>query len=353
VFPFKLPPRYEFDGPRLQGGQGYVYVCTDNYLERKVAIKVMKSVHDTSALQKELASIQAVRSRHIAQVYDLVFAKNSGMIGLVQEYVPGPDLEEYANLKKDFLALVYQVACGLADIHRSSRIHRDIKPSNIRLDGEKIAKILDFGLATVAKPDAETVHSRGTQYYIAPELYQSPPVKYTAVVDTFAFGVTARVVADGGKLPLGLKQTPPYATPLPSFSSCIIGLPQEVVALLDRCLAVKPQDRPKMDEIRDALAKRLVFGQHRGMITDQGKTHELSSVGQTVTLRVQNDTMTIKYDGLDFIVDAVSGDVFINNHAAQQGTSLPASCVITLGGPQLGQARTFVPFNVSHPAVVL
>jgi serine/threonine protein kinase len=75
VFPFPLPPRYEQPTERLEGGQGYVYVCRDEYLDRRVAIKVMKSKGDMSLLRAELAALCDIRSRHIAGVYDLISSK--------------------------------------------------------------------------------------------------------------------------------------------------------------------------------------------------------------------------------------------------------------------------------------
>src|SRR5882724_2309472 len=182
-FPFKLPTRYSYEGPTLEGGQGTVYVCRDQYLDRKVAIKVMTGTSDAAEIKKELSAIQAVWSRHVAQIYDLVSSQNGKAFGLVEEYVPGPNVSEYAasgEIKADYLKILYQLASGISDIHESGRIHRDIKPSNIKLDSEHVIKILDFGLTANAISDAVTVDARGTPCYIAPEFYATSPVRYTA-----------------------------------------------------------------------------------------------------------------------------------------------------------------------------
>lgn len=350
MLPVKLPERYKFLGQKLKGGQGDVYVCLDQYLDRKVAVKVMV---DDDDLRKELAAIQGVRSRHIAQLYEIV--ESSGSIALVQEYVPGDHVGEYAakhEMAREFEPILYQIACGLTDIHASGKIHRDIKPRNMKFDGERIIKILDFGLAAHATPDLDTVDARGTPCYIAPELYASPPIKFTAAVDSFAFGVTARVIAQGGALLPVFKQTPPYMTPFPSFSNCPIPIAPEVIQVLDRTLSVDPAMRPAMSEIRDTLEKRLVFGKHAAVIT-HGKNHVLRDIGKTGSLKIGNDGISITYDGLNFTIAAVTGDVYINNIPASAGMRLPDSCVITLGAWHLRSARTYVPFNVSHPEVVL
>jgi len=355
AFPFKLPPRYVYEGPTLDGGQGRVYVCRDTYLDRKVAIKVMKGVSDLTEIGKEMSAIQGVRSRHVAQIYDLVTSDHGSKVGLVQEYVPGPNVKDYAkkaDVNQEYLHLLYQIACGISDIHESGKIHRDIKPSNIKLDAENIVKILDFGLASDAGPDIETNDARGTPCYIAPELYVTPPIKYTPAVDTFAFGVTARVIAESGAIPPAFRQTPPYAHPFPGFATSPVKLPSEVVAILDLTLESDPTRRPLMSRVRQVLERRLLYGKHRAVVT-YGATHELAVPGKSIILQTGMGSITIKYDGLRFTVEAVSGDVYVNNAPAQVGRTLPGSCVITIGAPSLGAGRTFVPFNVSHPGVVL
>jgi serine/threonine protein kinase len=356
AFPFKLPPRYVYEGPTLSGGQGDVYVCRDTYLNRKVAIKVLVDSGDTVALRKELSAIQSVRSRHVAQLYDTVRPPKGAGIGLVQEFVPGPTVNDYqsgSDPTHDFIRVLYQIACGIADIHKAGKIHRDIKPSNIRLDGEGVVKILDFGLTSKMGVDAVTIDARGTMCYLAPELYVTAPIKLSPAIDTFAFGVTARVIAEGGAMLPVFRQTPPYRTAFPSFSGCSLSLPTEVVALLDKTLSVAPSDRPLMSEIRDLLGRRLLYGKHRAVVT-YGQMHELSKPGKSISLSIPGVGATaIKYDGLLFTIESVSGNVYINNRRAVVGEELPDSCVITIGAPVLGAGRTFAPFNVSHPGVVL
>ena len=141
------------------GGQGYVYIYKDTFLQRAVAIKEMKHPGDAHALRDELAKIREIRSRHVVEVYDLFEAKRSDRVALVEEYVPGPTLEELAASgggpsENEAIKILWQIASGLADIHGHGVIHRDIKPQNMKRDGEGIIKILDFGLSSIAAPDA-------------------------------------------------------------------------------------------------------------------------------------------------------------------------------------------------------
>jgi len=109
----------------------------------------MKSVADAEVLRKELSALRDLSSRHVVQVYDLLFSKNSSAAALIQEYIPGDDLREYVKTScsiEAHLKTLWQLSCGLEDIHAQSKVHRDIKPSNVKFDGERILKILDLSL---------------------------------------------------------------------------------------------------------------------------------------------------------------------------------------------------------------
>ena len=69
------------------------------------------------------------------------------------EYVSGHELAGYVPATRRALYLcLFQIACGLADIHAANCIHRDIKPLNMRYDGSGIIKIIDFGIGSSNNP---------------------------------------------------------------------------------------------------------------------------------------------------------------------------------------------------------
>jgi serine/threonine protein kinase len=163
VTPFKLPDRYTQTEESYEGGQGFVWIYEDTDLGRRVAVKFMRPTEDADQLLKEVASLRAIRSKHIAQIYDLQFQKKTKRPALIQEYVPGPDLSFIAEegvSTEVALLILYQVASGIADIHAARKIHRDIKPTNIKRDAEGIFKLLDFGLTCDALPQASTRQAR-------------------------------------------------------------------------------------------------------------------------------------------------------------------------------------------------
>jgi TolB-like protein len=80
--------------------------------------------------------------------------------------------------EKEVIRLGMQLSDGLAAAHEHGVVHRDLKPGNLRLTSDRRLKILDFGLAKLRQPLAETAvtesslqsHSiSGTLPYMAPE----------------------------------------------------------------------------------------------------------------------------------------------------------------------------------------
>jgi len=354
---FKLPSRYEYVGPRYEGGQGYVSIYKDTNLDRKVAVKYMKSVADAEVLRKELSALRDLSSRHVVQVYDLLFSKNSSAAALIQEYIPGDDLREYVKTScsiEAHLKTLWQLSCGLEDIHAQSKVHRDIKPSNVKFDGERILKILDFGLVSQLPSDDETVNARGTRHYLSPELCAPPPVKVTSAMDVYAFGVTAWYLLNAGTLPKALRQDPPQSdSRVPSFSTASFAVPSLVVTMLDRTLSLDPRRRPRISDVRQVLEDYLLTGRHVLTLSEGNNKRVLGSSGATATLRVGAASLAIRYNGLSFLIESVEGEVYINNTPAQAVTCIPGSCVLTFGSSGGPVGRTFVSASISKPEVVL
>ncbi len=164
----EFPSRYQYQEQCFEGGQGKIYLCQDTHLDRLVAIKYLKG--EPSPLRKEAVALSKVRSKHVVEVYD--FITDGLETAIVEEYISGSDLtkcHEQQLTSDKYLKILYQIACGIADIHAAGYIHRDIKPGNIKLSEENIIKILDFGLSSHSD-NANTINLRGTMPYIAPEL---------------------------------------------------------------------------------------------------------------------------------------------------------------------------------------
>jgi serine/threonine-protein kinase len=353
MFP-NLPSRYVPDGSQANGGFGSVFFCDDTHLERKVAIKVVNGELNRRRISDEMQALLQMRSKHVVQVYDVVVSAD-GRLGIVQEYVEGRDLSEL-NLTSasvsDYLKIIWQVSSGIADIHSANVIHRDIKPNNIKVDAEGVIKIFDFGLAREEGPFAKTIGFVGTVGFAAPELLQGG--QFTRAVDVYAFAVTALFLAAGDLPPCLL--TMPSSKPVPNpFLSTAFTLPSAVSDILYKCLASAPQDRPEMDEVESVLKRHLLFNRHQALAVHKGQATYINSSEPFVSLdALPIGRVDIQYDGLQFKIVDMEGEVSINNRTPDLFQEIPGSCVISLGGGHRRAAeRMFITFDVSYPEVVV
>jgi eukaryotic-like serine/threonine-protein kinase len=355
----KLPVRYEKVGINFSGGgMSTAFKCTDKHLDRDVLVKVLQKGVDQKRILDEVKALSAIRSKHVVQIFDVLKDNSGNVTAIVEEFLPGPDLNDTLPIKDVDLVLrhIYAIACGLSDIHAVKVIHRDIKPNNMKTDAEGCLRIFDFGLSREDGVNSETVGTIGTPGYIAPELCAPAhqTVSFTAAVDVFAFGATALKLIRG-KIPTELRAIPPK---LPcadaDFSKQVVVLPPTIASILNQCLSQKPSKRPSMNTVRDIIGRHLLYGRHKATMIVTAGVHYLEKVGQSVTLSAGSlGSVDVNYDGYDFIATNVKGDVFINNTIIAPPQNLPGACVITLGATSLGTKRRFITFDVTHPEVVL
>ncbi|MBD2232094.1 serine/threonine-protein kinase [Phormidium tenue] len=353
-----LPDRYRPDGTILKGGMSSVLPCIDLVLERKVAIKVLSTGSEFSRVQDEIKALQKIRSNHVVQIYDIVVGSSQSerVIGIVEEYLQGVDLTciDSKELNAgDFLKIIFQISSGLSDIHEQGLVHRDIKPTNMKYDQEGLLKIFDFGLTRIQGLNSHTQGFKGTPCFAAPELCTRGHVFFTEAVDVYAFGITILSLFQKD-LPEGMLQIPPDLSHVPSFREVIhFAVPDPVIDLLDLTLDEVPDNRPKVQTIRDTVKKYLLSNRHRAIIATPQRTYSLEEKNQAVRLSYTNfGQIEIVYNGLDFKVLNVSGSVFINNTTCKKGDLLPGSCVITLGDEK-SPSREFFTVDISHPEVVI
>jgi len=239
-----------------KGGMGAVYEAEQPSLSRKVAIKVLlkRDAAYAARFRREARLASKVVHEHIAQVYD-VGATPDGHDYLVMEYVDGTDLLTVirdAGLLtiERAVALTREILDGLAAIHALGIVHRDIKPSNVLLtrnsEGQEVVKLGDFGLAR-AHDDAtltKTGNIVGTTPFMAPEIFRGQAIDHRA--DLYAVGITLYQML-AGKLPF-LGATAEIGaqhvwSPPPPLGEQRTGIPEWLVAIVERSLAKSPADR--------------------------------------------------------------------------------------------------------------
>jgi serine/threonine protein kinase len=177
---------------------GDVYQAQHRVMNRLVALKVIKPklVQNEAAVQRFRREVQAAARLHDRNIVTAYDAEQAGSLHfLVMEYVEGVNLDEVVRRRgalpvAEACDAIRQAASGLQHAHELGMVHRDIKPHNLMLTPAGDVKILDFGLAGIARelhaeelPQAEhttiprtTIHQltqagsmMGTPDYIAPE----------------------------------------------------------------------------------------------------------------------------------------------------------------------------------------
>jgi serine/threonine protein kinase, bacterial len=269
-----LDGRFRVLGPLGSGGMGEVYLGEQVSLGRKVAIKVLH--HDLHAqpgmaerFKREARLLSAVEHPSVVRIVD--FGESGDAACLVMEFVEGQSLHDALQPgplpAPRALALLHQLAEGLAAIHDKGIIHRDLKPENVLIApsarGEQ-ARLVDFGIARLVEPEAGSALSQvgvvlGTPEYLSPE--QALGAKVDTRSDLYSFGVLAYRVLSGrlpfdGPTPRHFLSQHASSAPLPLERAApqlsrYVGL----LALVMRLLEKDPAKRyPTARELADALA---------------------------------------------------------------------------------------------------
>ncbi|TDE13421.1 serine/threonine-protein kinase, partial [Actinomadura sp. 6K520] len=179
----KIGDRYTRGKPLGVGGMGQIWEGTDDRLNRKVAIKIIRpGLPDRSAARRrfyrEARILARLRHPGIPALYD--FGAHDDELFIVMELVPAAvSLRDLiAERGDDLLPISWAVLIGaqfcaaLAAAHNAGLIHRDLTPSNIVLTLDGAVKILDFGVATALDPAEFSAithpgEAPGSAHYIA------------------------------------------------------------------------------------------------------------------------------------------------------------------------------------------
>ena len=285
-----LDERYEMQSVLGAGGMGTVYKAWQPSMEREVAVKVLhpRHTHDPRSVKRffrEAQSASRLVHPNIVTVYDFG-RSSSGHLYMVMEHVEGWTIGDliYHRAPLDpglAIALAVQICDALSEAHRRRTVHRDLKPDNIQLttvEGLVVAKVLDFGIARVARDPDEalatnmsTIDICGTPAYMSPEqiLGKAPDPRsdlYSLGVILFEMLCGERPFSDDNSVSLCMKQLnelPPRLSRLRSGEPLSVELDDVDEQLLMKEVA----DRPKTaTELRKLL---LACPESRGPIDVQ------------------------------------------------------------------------------------
>lgn len=254
------------------GGMGLVYRARKKFLDRTVAVKVLKP--HLAAVPSFLARFlregkvaSSLEHPGIVKVFDV--GEDGGRYYLIMEFVEGRNLLDVVSKEGRMpaakaLRIARQVAEALAYAHDRGVVHRDIKPGNIILADGGDAKIADLGLARPIREDTEVTNPGvivGTPVYMSPEQCRGTAVD--ARSDLYSLGATLYMLL-GGKPPFRGDSTAALIhrvvneMPKP-LKTLAPDVPDKVVTLVQRMMAKHPVARFQTgQEVAEAIDQVLL-----------------------------------------------------------------------------------------------
>jgi len=200
--------KYRILSPLGSGGFGTVYLATDTWIDRKVAIKVPHRQNvDFGELLREPRLLAALDHPNIVSI--TTAEKQDDVFFIVMEYVPGRTLEHIVAAEGAFdipRALDYacQICNAVDHAHAQGVIHRDLRPANVLVTDTDVVKVADFGTSRFLEIAAHGNTVIGSPPYMAPEQFEGRAVRAS---DIYSLGITMYQMLTGDL---------PYEAPAPA-----------------------------------------------------------------------------------------------------------------------------------------
>ncbi len=275
-----LGPAYRVESELGGGGMSRVFLAEEVRLGRRVVVKVLppELAAGVSAerFEREIQLAAKLQHPHIVPV--LTAGAKGDLLYYVMPHIAGESLRaRIAHARAlpvgETVRILRDVCDALAYAHTHGVVHRDVKPDNVLLSG-KHALVTDFGVAKAVASSSGgsgTLTSLGmalgTPAYMAPEQAAGDP-NVDQRADLYAVGalgyeLLAGRTPFGGLSPQGMLAAQVTATPDP-VTQHRDSVPPALAALIMRCLAKHPADRPQSADD--------VLGQLEAMATPTGAT---------------------------------------------------------------------------------
>src|SRR5215510_14460105 len=282
-----------------RGAMGVTYRATDTSLQRKVALKIIKtniaerSVDARERFVREARAAAAFRHEHIATVYQFGMRLETGQYFYAMELIEGETLDDRVHRTgpldaRTTIGIAEQVSSALAAAETHGLVHRDLKPANmmlvntnepemtgsnqarskrsrlraLRKRGIPVVKIIDFGLAKAfhTATDAKSLtHDRfvGTPAFASPEQFEHSALNVRSDIyslgETLWFALTGKIPFSGHTL--SEIHRAQQSNELPTEQLKAAHVPHRLKSLLESMLAFEPASRPGPQELSVQLQR--------------------------------------------------------------------------------------------------
>ena len=268
-----------------RGAMGVTYRATDTSLQRKVALKIIKTdIAERTAdarerFMREARAAAALRHENIATVYQFGMRLETGQYFYAMELIEGENLDDRVRRAgpldaRTTIQIAQQVTSALAAAEKHGLVHRDLKPANLMLvspDAEAadvsnnkklLVKIIDFGLAKAIHTQTDLkslTHDRfvGTPAFASPEQFEHSALDVRSDIfslgETLWFALTGKTPFAGRTLSEIHRAQKSNALPVEQLKAAHV--PHRLKSLLESMLALEPASRPGTRELAAQLQR--------------------------------------------------------------------------------------------------
>ena len=269
-----------------RGAMGVTYRATDTSLQRKVALKIIKTdIAERSAdarerFMREARAAAALRNENIATIYQFGMRLETGQYFYAMELIEGETLDERVRRTgplsvRSVIDIAQQVTAALATVEKRGLVHRDLKPANLMLispDGETtgagrnnekvFVKIIDFGLAKALNAPVDPnslTHERfvGTPAFASPEQFEHSALDVRSDIyslgETLWFALTGKTPFAGRSVQEIHQAQQSNALPMEQLKAAHV--PSGLRSLLQSMLALEPAARPGTHDLAAQLQR--------------------------------------------------------------------------------------------------
>ena len=294
-----VAPDYRVEQRIGEGGMGVVYRAHEVLMNRGVAIKVLRpecwTAEGAESFLREAQMLGNVPHKNVIVIFRP--GEGQGLQYYIMELVHGPTLEGRLEAGPIPPAEVVRIGSdllhGLQAMHRQGFVHRDIKPGNVFVLSDR-ALLGDFGIARPPSDQASDSHNRDcTPEYGAPEQVQGRLI--TPRTDIYSTGVVLYEAVSGRRFHEQSEQV--------DWS----GMPRDLARVLQRAVAVKPEERwPDAATFRKELERTVAShpGRWIAALLVAGVLVGVAGLGAWIWLgspETKPGALKVAFDAIDYV----------------------------------------------------